>query len=117
MRHNVKRSGLRKTKGWYKALRKNQLTSLFKHDKMQTTLARAKTIKPLAEKLITAVKNKEDREAIRFLKGYITEEMVSRKIIADLKTKFADKNSGYVSIVRIGVRDGDAAPLVQIELR
>lgn len=117
MRHNVKRSGLRKTKGWYKALRKNQLTSLFKHDKMQTTLARAKTIKPLAEKVLTAVKNKEEREAIRFLKSYITEEAVSKKIVADVKSKFSTKNSGFVSIVRIGVRDGDAAPLVQIELR
>lgn len=117
MRHNVKKSGLRKTKGWYKALRKNLLTSLFKHDKIKTTLSRAKTIQPLAEKILTAVKRKEEREAIRYLKVYITEEAVSKKIVKDAKEKFADKTSGFVSIVRIGVRDGDAAPLVQIELR
>lgn len=117
MRHNVNRSGLRKTKGWYKALRKNLLTSLFKHDKMKTTLAKAKTIKPMAEKIISTVKNKEEREAIRFLKSYITEEAVSRKIIKDIAEKYSAKNSGFISIVRIGVRDGDAAPLVQIEIR
>jgi large subunit ribosomal protein L17 len=117
MRHNVKRSGLRKTRGWYKALRKNLLTSLFKHDKIKTTEARAKTIKPLAEKIVATVKRKEERDAIRYLKTYITEEDVSKKIIKDSKEKFATKNSGFVSIAKIGVRDGDAAPLVQIELK
>jgi large subunit ribosomal protein L17 len=116
MRHNVKRTGLRKTKGWYKALRKNLLTSLFKHDKIKTTLARAKTLKPLAEKVLTYVKNKEERDAIRFLKAYITEEAVSRKIVQECKEKYANKSSGFVSMVRLGNRDGDAAPIVQIEL-
>ncbi len=116
MRHNVKRTGLRKTKGWYKALRKNLLTSLFKHDKIKTTLAKAKTIRPLAEKILSTVKRKEEREAIRYLKAYITEEAVSRKIVQDAKEKFANKNSGFVIITRIGMRGGDAAPIAQIEL-
>ena len=116
MRHNVKRTGLRKTKGWYKSLRKNLITQLFKHDKIKTTLGRARTIAPIVEQVITAVKRKEDREAVRYLQTYITEEIVAKKILKEVREKYTTKTSGYVSVVRIGVRGGDAAPLVQIEL-
>jgi large subunit ribosomal protein L17 len=117
MRHNVKRSGLRKTKGWYKALRKNLITQLFKYDKIKTTLGRARTITPIVEKVISNIVGKEEREAVRYLQTYITEEVVAKKIIQDVKDKkYTGRNSGFVSVVRIGVRGGDAAPLVQIEL-
>lgn len=117
MRHNVKRSGLRKTRGRYKAIRRNLLTSLFKHEKMKTTLGRAKTIAPIAEKMLTVVKNKEEREAVRYLKNYITEPAVIKKTVKELKEKLNSRNSGFISIVRLGVREGDSAPLVQIEIK
>lgn len=116
MRHNDKKTGLRLTRGYYKALRRNLLTSLFKHDTIKTTSAKARTLKPLAEKVITAVKTHDEKDAIRFLQGYITEEAVCRKIVTEAKTKYSKKSSGFVSTVRLGQRGGDAAPIVQLTL-
>jgi large subunit ribosomal protein L17 len=115
MRHKVKKTGLRVTKSKPKAEARNLLTSLFKHDSIKTTDARASRIAPMAEKLVTAVLTKEPREAIRYIDKYITEKDVAKKIIT-LKDSFGGKTSGFTSIHRIGYRDGDAAPLVQIKL-
>lgn len=116
MRHNVKKTGLRKTKSKAKALRRNLLTSLFKHDKIQTTEGRAKTIAPLAEKLITYVKTHEDMQAIRHINDYITEKEVAKKVMKEIKEKYAKQDSGFTRIVKLGYRAGDGATKVQIEL-
>jgi large subunit ribosomal protein L17 len=115
MRHNVKKTGLRKTKAKPKAMARNLLTSLFKHDVIKTTDARATRIAPMAEKIVTAVLTKEPREAIRYIDQYITEKDVAKKIM-EMKESFGGKTSGFTSIHRLGYRDGDAAPLVQIKL-
>jgi len=116
MRHNVKKRGLRKSKAKPKALRKSLLTALFKHEKIQTTLGRARTIAPLAEKLVTYIKTHEAKDAIRHINNYINEKDVSKKMLAELKDKYKDRDSGYTRVTRIGHRPGDGAVKVQIEL-
>ncbi len=116
MRHRVKKTGLRKTKGHLKALQRNQLTSLFKHEKMQTTKKRAKIVGVLAEKLISSLQGKSDREAIRHLQQYITEEAVSKKILLMVKEKYTTQKSGFTSIYNLGIRIGDGAAKAIIQL-
>lgn len=116
MRHNVKKTGLRKTKSKAKALRRSLLTALFKHDKIQTTEGRAKTIAPLAEKLITYVRTHDDMQAIRHIDDYILEKDVAKKVMSEVKEKYANQESGYTRIIKLGHRPGDGATKVQIEL-
>ena len=115
MRHNQKKSGLRKSKSYTKAMLRNLITSLFEHETIKTTESRAKTIAPIVNHVITTVKNKEDRETIRFLGGYITKKDVSKKIILDIKPKIQN-NSGFTKIHKLGNRIGDGAKFVQIQL-
>ena len=116
MRHRVKKTGLRKSKGRVKADLRNLVTNLFKHGKMQTTKKRAKLVSALAEKVISNIKHKSDREAIRFLQQYITEEAVSKKTLEMVKTQYQEKTSGYTSIYNLGIRVGDGAAKAIIQL-
>ena len=116
MRHNVKKTGLRVTKSKHKALRRNLLNSLFKHGYLTTTDKRAKILQPLAEKVIHLAKTKEPREAIRQLQNYIPEKQVSKKLLLEIVPKYADKNSGYTRLTKIGYRDGDGALITKVEL-
>lgn len=115
MRHRVKKTGLQKTRSKPKAMRRNLLKALFTHEAIQTTEGRATKIAPLAEKIVTAVKTKETREAIRYIAKYFDSPEVSKKAMS-LKDKFGNKTSGFTSIHKIGYRDGDAAMKVQIKL-
>ena len=115
MRHNQKKTGLRKSKSYTKALLRNLITALFEHETIKTTESRAKTIAPIVNQVITAVRSKEDREAIRYLGGYITSKEVSKKIIQEMKPKF-QSTSGFTKIHRLGNRVGDGAKYVQIQL-
>ena len=116
MRHNVKKTGLRKTKSKAKALRRTLLTSLFKYDSIQTTEGRARIIAPLAEKLISYIKTHDTMTAIRHIDDYILEKEVAKKMIATLRDKYAEKDSGFTRITTLGFRPGDGAIKVQIEL-
>jgi len=116
MRHNVKKTGLRKTKSKAKALRRTLLTSLFKHDSIETTEGRAKIVAPLAEKLITFIKTHDEMTSIRHLEDYILEKDVAKKMMATLNDKYAEKDSGFTRITTLGFRAGDGATKVKIEL-
>lgn len=116
MRHNVKRTGLRKTKSKHKALRRNLLNSLFKHGYLTTTEKKAKILQPLAEKVITIAKSKSPREAIRQLQLYFPEKEVSKKLLLEIAPKYTEKNSGYTRLTRLGFREGDGATIAKVEL-
>jgi len=116
MRHNVKKTGLRKTKSKAKALRRTLLTSLFKYDSIETTEGRAKITAPLAEKLITFIKTHDEMTAVRHLEDYILEKEVAKKMIATIKERYADQDSGFTRITTLGFRAGDGATKVKIEL-
>ena len=83
--------------------------------KMETTLARAKEIKPLAEKMITLGK-KSDLAAYRQAMSFITREDVCKKLFKEIAPSYAERNGGYTRVIRTGVRRGDAAETAIIEL-
>ena len=116
MRHNVKHSGLRKTRSKYKALRRNLITALFKHDAIKTTQKRAAIHAPLAQKVITIALTKEPREAIRQINNFVTEKEVAKKIMGEIKEKYKGRKSGFVSTYKLGFRSGDGASEVLIKL-
>ena len=98
-----------------KALLHSLLTSFFNHGRIETTEAKAKEIRGLAEKMITLGK-RGDLHARRQVLAYILDEDVVRKLFSDIAPKYADRPGGYTRIVKTGFRKGDNAPLAIIEL-
>ncbi len=97
------------------AMLRQQVTDLLDTGRMETTVTRAKEIRPLAEKMITLGKKKglaNYRQALRF----ITREDVAHKVFNELSEKYADRDGGYTRITRLGERRGDAAEMAVIEL-
>ena len=98
-----------------KAMLRAMVTYLLENGQIKTTLARAKEVAPLAEKMITLSK-KNDLAAYRQALAFITKEDVAHKVFKELAPKYADRNGGYTRVTRIGVRRGDAAEMAIIEL-
>ena len=97
------------------AMLKNLTTSLLENGKIETTVAKAKEVRSLAERMITLGKQNTlhtRRQALAF----ITEEDVVTKLFNEIAPKYADRNGGYTRIVKIGPRRGDAAEMAIIEL-
>ena len=82
---------------------------------METTITRAKEIRPLAEKMITLGK-KGDLAAYRQALSFITREDVANKLFKEIAPAYAERNGGYTRIIRTGIRRGDAAETALIEL-
>ncbi|MGM9619598.1 MAG: 50S ribosomal protein L17 [Oscillospiraceae bacterium] len=97
------------------AMLRQQVTDFLDKGKMETTVTRAKEIKPLAEKMITLGK-KGDLAAYRQAMTFITREDVVKKIFKEIAPSYAERNGGYTRITRTGVRRGDAAETAMIEL-
>ncbi|MBI5414780.1 50S ribosomal protein L17 [Candidatus Peregrinibacteria bacterium] len=115
MRHRVQSKTLRLKRAPRRALVRNLITSLILHESIQTTELRAKILQRSIEKLITLVKRKNQREAIRTLQKFLFHEEASRKMLSEILTRFQKKTSGYTRIIPVKVRPGDAASIVQIE--
>ena len=98
-----------------KALFKSILTSFFRYGRIETTAAKAKEIRSLADKLITLAK-RGDLSARRMAIARLADETVVRKLFDEIAGKYADRNGGYTRILKMGPRRGDAAPMVIIEL-
>ncbi|MFQ6099859.1 MAG: 50S ribosomal protein L17 [Anaerolineae bacterium] len=134
MRHRVAGKKLNRSGGHRKALRRNLVTALFYHERIETTEAKAKAIRGQAEKLITLAKRglaaeKEDPSrgvhARRLVAGrldrWVTELDGTRvdileKLFEDIAPRYADRPGGYTRIYKLGPRKGDAAPMVLLEL-
>jgi large subunit ribosomal protein L17 len=93
----------------------NLATSLFTHDRITTTEAKAKRLRPLAERLITFAK-RGDLHARRQVMSVIRDKDVVHKLFAEVGPKFAERAGGYTRIVKVGPRKGDNAPMAVIEL-
>ena len=106
---------LGKTTDQRTAMLRQQVTDFLDKGKMETTITRAKEIKPLAEKMITLGK-KGDLAAYRQAMSFITREDVVQKIFKEIAPHYAERNGGYTRITRTGVRRGDAAETAMIEL-
>ncbi len=95
-------------------LLRNQVTSLILHDKIETTEAKAKSIKPLADKMVTLGK-RGDLHARRQAAAYLLDPKAVQKLFDEIAPKYADRNGGYTRVIKTGVRRGDAAPMAVIE--
>ena len=116
MRHRVKGRQLSRTSSHRKAMLANMATSLFQHDRVVTTEAKAKEIRPQVEQIITLAK-KGGLSARRAVIAALPEEpLVVEKLFDEIVPKYANRTSGYCRITKIGIRQGDSAPLVQLEL-
>ena len=97
------------------AMLRAMVTYLLENGKIETTVTRAKEVRPLAEKMITLGK-KGDLNAKRAAMAFITKEDVVKKVFDEIAPKYQSRNGGYTRIVRIGARRGDAAEMAIIEL-
>lgn len=115
MRHRVKRVILSRMKGPREALLRNLATSVILYEKVKTTKARAKFVKPMVERAITAGRA-EGLAARRKLHTMFTLENAVKKIVEELGPKYKNRAGGYTRVVPLKRRPGDAAEMVQIEL-
>ena len=98
-----------------KAVLRSLVTSLFRHERIETTEAKAKELRKVADKMLTLAK-RGDLHARRQALAYITDEDVVRKLFAEVAPKYKERQGCYTRIIKVGVRQGDAAPVVIIEL-
>jgi len=115
MPHNIAYKRLSRTDGHRKALLKNLATSLFKHEKIETTSSKAKEISRVAERLITTAMA-GDLPARRRLAEFITEPAVVKKLVEQIAPALRGRSGGYTRITKTRVRQGDAAELSVIEI-
>ncbi len=117
MRHQRKGRKLGRDSAHRKALFSNMAGSLFEHGRIRTTEAKAKELRPIAEKLITlARRDPTDVAAQRQAVAYLRSKDAVHNLFHQVGPRFADRPGGYTRIVKIGPRLGDSAPMVYIEL-
>jgi len=114
MMHNRAGRKLRRTTSHRLAMFSNQLDSLFTHERIQTTLPKAKELRPLAEKLITAAKS-DGLAARRKVARWVPDRTTVKKVFEVLAPRFVDRPGGYTRILRLGQRRGDAAEAAILE--
>jgi large subunit ribosomal protein L17 len=115
MRHNVKGRKLGRTSSHRKATMQALATSLLKHKRIKTTLAKAKELRGFAEKLITKAR-KGDLHQQRQVMELLKDKEVVKELFGDIVTKIGDRPGGYTRVIKLGQRFGDAAQMAIIEL-
>ncbi len=115
MRHNKKGSVLGREKAHREAMLRNLAQSVILYEQVNTTLAKAKTVKPLVEKLITLGRNKT-LNSRRALARVLTVESAINKVLEELGPRYAKRAGGYTRIIKLGQRAGDGAPVAQLQL-
>ena len=114
MRHKVAGRLFSRTANQRKALLRGLVSSLFEHQRIETTVAKAKAIKGIAEKLVTFGK-RGDLHAKRMVMSYIPNRTVMSKLFSEIAPRFADRNGGYLRIIQTRQRVNDRAPMAIIE--
>lgn len=115
MRHRRAGVKLNRTSSHRNAMFRNMVTSLFKHERIRTTEAKAKELRRWADHLVTLAK-RGDLHARRQAMAIIREKQVVHKLFEDAQGRFGSVNGGYTRVVKLGYRPGDAAPLSLVEL-
>ncbi|HHY70710.1 MAG TPA: 50S ribosomal protein L17 [Thermoanaerobacterales bacterium] len=106
---------LGRSSGHRKMMLKNLTTDLLKYGRIETTEARAKEVRSIAEKMITLAK-KNDLAARRLVLAELLDETTVKNLFEKIAPKYQDRNGGYVRITKIDQRQGDAAPKAVLEL-
>ena len=94
---------------------RNLARSLFQHERLRTTEAKAKLLRPYAERLITKAKDGSVHKRRQVL-SQIPDRSVVHKLFSDIAPRFSERNGGYTRVLKLGTRDGDGAPMAIIEL-
>ena len=115
MRHGKKGRQLSRTASHREALLRNMATSLFRHGRINTTTAKAKELRPFAERLITIAK-RGDVHAKRLAARKIQDREVLVKLFDAIAPSFAERPGGYTRVLKTGHRQGDGAEMALIEL-
>jgi large subunit ribosomal protein L17 len=114
MRHQKKTLKLGRTAEHRKALLANQVCSLIEHQRIKTTLAKAKAVRPLAERMVTLGK-KGSLHARRTALATLRQKKAVKKLFDDIAPRSAERNGGYTRIVKLGQRKSDSAAMAFIE--
>ncbi|OLC54533.1 MAG: 50S ribosomal protein L17, partial [Acidobacteria bacterium 13_1_40CM_4_69_4] len=115
MRHNVGYRKLGRSRGHRRALLRNLATDLFRHERLTTTLPKARELRPFAEKLITLAR-RDDLHARRQVVSQISDRVVVKKLFDTLGPRFASRPGGYTRALKLGPRLGDGADMAIVEL-
>jgi large subunit ribosomal protein L17 len=124
MRHNVAHRKLGRVTEHRLAMLRNQAISLLRHERIETTMPKAKELRPFVERLITIAKrglkagdaNGKSLHARRLVLAEIPDTAVVGKLFDTLAPRFAERAGGYTRILRVGYRRGDSAEVAQVEL-
>ncbi|HAI63203.1 TPA: 50S ribosomal protein L17 [candidate division WWE3 bacterium] len=123
MRHRVAKKKMGRPEGHRGSLEKNLAVSLIMHEKIETTLEKAKFVKPFVERLITKAKKgfaSSDKivvfNTVKDLRKNLTNEEAIKKLMDNIAGRFENRPGGYTRIIKTGNRDGDNANTARIEL-
>src|SRR6266446_4231376 len=114
MRHQKKTIKLGRTADHRRALLANQVCALIQHQRIKTTLAKAKAVRPLAERMVTLGKNGSIHARRRAL-AVLRQKNIVKKLFDDIAQRSAERNGGYTRIVKLGARKSDSAHMAFIE--
>jgi large subunit ribosomal protein L17 len=115
VRHRKKGRQLSRTRSHRRATLRNMATSLFLHERIETTTAKAKELRPYAERLITLAR-RGDVHSRRLAAAKIQDRRALGKLFDDIAPRYAERPGGYTRILKLGNRKGDAAEMSLIEL-
>ena len=116
MAHRIDGRKLGRKTGPRKALFKSLIVAVLRYEQIKTTEARAKEIRGLVERVITLAKDGSLSARRQIIAQLPDEPLVIDKLMNEIAPKYSDRASGYTRIIKIGPRNGDAAPMVQLEL-
>ena len=114
MRHRVHGRKLGRTSAHRKAMFRNQLTALFTHERIITTVSKAKELRPIAERMVTIART-GTLAARRRVATMVQDKEIARRLFEEIAPRFADRPGGYTRVMRLGRRHGDNAELAIIE--
>jgi len=115
MRHRVAGRRLNRSTGMRRALFRNLISALIRHERIRTTEAKARAIRADAEKLITLAK-RGDVNARRQIRRTIADPDLVQKLVNEVAPRYMDRPGGYTRMLKLGPRRGDAAAMVLLEL-
>jgi large subunit ribosomal protein L17 len=116
MAHCIDGRKLSRKTGPRMALYKSLIVAVLRYEQIKTTEARAKEVRGQVEQIITLAKEGTLASRRRIISQLPNEPLVIDKLINEIAPKYGDRNSGYTRLVKLGLRNGDAAPMVQLEL-
>lgn len=115
MRHRIAGRSLSRDKDHRRALLRNLITELLRHERIETTAAKAKAVRGDVEKMITLAK-RGDVHARRLAARTVLDKEVLQKLFKNLGPRYKDRPGGYTRLFKVGPRQGDGAPIVIMEL-